>query len=701
MSIKMSLYHNGKDTQGQAHTVEELFALHTDKSVRARWEECRRRLTQDGADSDGYRNAKLMMPAVTNAGVFEEYTRKDIGLIEPSGLVQVEVDKLADEAACDAILQRWTARDATLWCAKSISWKGVFAFVKVTPAPTDAASYKAAYAQVREVYANDLTDGAELDDTVNNISRLRFIGYDPQAYLNMDCNEMQVSRAVRTPPKRDKENEDKRVNDWRSKALIPQGARNSVLAARAGSYVSSPERPSIQQAQDWAIQQNEEYCTPPMTLSDMEGLLHTSIPAWVEKRDSTIWITNEKGGIRASNQQNAYLALQEMGYTIQRNEFANTVVVDGEPYHEDMLKSLAVDIARHYSAEAYSPSNAIIDTALIAMANENIINPQRDWLEGLKFHGGFQQSEVCHFLGVKDTELNFEIFKLLLRGMISRVYQPGCKFDYMPVLIGKQGVGKSSLMTLLAGDDMHTDSFSMNAYDIRKALVEQSRGKWLIEFQEFGALRGDKIEDLKGLISSTEDNIRLPYGRAATQIKRAFVLVATTNSQALFSDTYNRRHPVLQVREGAAIDLDYFRVMREKLFAWIINDYQPPEAHITLPKHLWAEAEAETHQFKHTTAFFEFAEELYQQCEVKGKTWIRSLDVQKQLKAARIVVQDKQCARDMQAAGFTRRRTRGVASEKSKKLQRLWVTGDFEAGHQQQLDRSGREILGNIFPEPR
>ena len=699
MTVRMSLYHNGKDTQGQVRTAEELFALHTDKGVRARWEECKRRLIQDGADSDSYRNAKLMMPAITNAGVFEEYARKDTGLVEPSGLVQVEVDKLADEVACEAVLRKWAARDATLWCAKSISWKGVFAFVKVTPAPTNALSYKAAYAQVGEVYANDLAQGAALDDTVNNISRLRFIGYDPQAHLNMECNAMQVNRVARAP-KPSAATEQKRAADWRSTAPMPQGSRNSALAAKVGSYVSSPARPSIQEAQDWAIQQNEEYCTPPMTLSDMEGLLHTSIPAWVARRDSTIWITNDKGGIRASNQQNAYLALQEMGYTIQRDEFANTVLVDGEPYHEDMLKSLAVDIARHYSAEAYSPSNAIVDTAVIAMANENIVNPQREWLEALKFYGGFEQSEVCHFLGVKDTELNFEIFKLLLRGMVSRVYQPGCKFDYMPVLIGKQGVGKSTLMSILAGADLHTDSFSMSAYDIRKALVEQSRGKWLIEFQEFGALRGDKIEDLKGLISSTEDNIRLPYGRAATQIKRASVLVATTNSQSLFSDTYNRRHPVLQVQEGRAIDLDYFEVMREKLFAWIINDYQPPEAHITLPKHLWAAAEDGTHQFKHTTAFFEFVEDLYQQCEAKGKTWIRSLDVQKQLKAARIVVQDKQFSRDMQTAGFTKRSLRGVVSEKNKKQQRLWVTGDFEAGHQQQLSRSGRELLGIVFPEP-
>ena len=33
-------------------------------------------------------------------------------------------------------------------------------------------------------------------------------------------------------------------------------------------------------------------------------------------------------------------------------------------------------------------------------------------------------------------------------GAINRAYYPGCKFDYMPVLVGEQGVGKSTFLKI-------------------------------------------------------------------------------------------------------------------------------------------------------------------------------------------------------------------------------------------------------------
>ena len=50
------------------------------------------------------------------------------------------------------------------------------------------------------------------------------------------------------------------------------------------------------------------------------------------------------------------------------------------------------------------------------------------------------------YLGVEDTEYTFECMKLFMLGAISRAYSPGCKFDYMPVFVGKQGIGKSTFL---------------------------------------------------------------------------------------------------------------------------------------------------------------------------------------------------------------------------------------------------------------
>lgn len=57
------------------------------------------------------------------------------------------------------------------------------------------------------------------------------------------------------------------------------------------------------------------------------------------------------------------------------------------------------------------------------------------------------------YFGAEDTAYNKEVSRLIFCGAINRILNPGCKWDYLPVLIGKQGSGKSTITRWLALQD--------------------------------------------------------------------------------------------------------------------------------------------------------------------------------------------------------------------------------------------------------
>jgi predicted P-loop ATPase len=176
----------------------------------------------------------------------------------------------------------------------------------------------------------------------------------------------------------------------------------------------------------------------------------------------------------------------------------------------------------------------------------------RDVLESIPYEGeGHIRRLLPDYLGAQDTDYNFQIMRLMMLGGVARVYQAGAKFDYCTILEGRQGLGKSTFLRLLALDDSFFND-SLDSLDSTTA-VQGLLGSWVIELAELKSLgrTSGGIESVKRFLSATSDKIRLPYQRRSEIFPRQCIFFGTTNSTSYLDDaTGNRRFLIVRCGEN-------------------------------------------------------------------------------------------------------------------------------------------------------
>jgi putative DNA primase/helicase len=261
----------------------------------------------------------------------------------------------------------------------------------------------------------------------------------------------------------------------------------------------------------------------------------------------------------------------------QRNEFAATTIYGAEtPWggklgHE--LKDIDVVRIKHWLARnfRYEPQDKIILDAVAKIADENKFHPVRDYLNALSDWDG--RCRVENFLEVYfnakgDPRYLRAVSRKVLCAMIARILEPGTKFDYVLILEGNQGIGKSTAIRALSGDHWFTDAH-INISDKDGVLALQS--VWLVELGELGGMRKADADQLKEFISRTTDRIRLPYGKLVETFPRQCVFIGTTNSAEYLKDmTGNRRFWPVEVGfcDFEAIRRDRDQILAEAMWIW-------------------------------------------------------------------------------------------------------------------------------------
>jgi predicted P-loop ATPase len=198
---------------------------------------------------------------------------------------------------------------------------------------------------------------------------------------------------------------------------------------------------------------------------------------------------------------------------------------------------------------------------------------------------------LVDILKCEDNDYHREVSRMIFYGGIHRLYQPGCKFDYMPILIGKQGCGKSTVVKWLAlHDAYYGDISSIEGKDA----LENIQGIWICELSELLAMVKTKdVEAMKSFITRTTDRFRESYGRRTKEYPRSCVFIGTTNDYQFLSDkTGNRRYlPVeLNVKMGELYDQEQYirdyilQCWREARYLYMVE-----ETYLTIPSKYYNE----------------------------------------------------------------------------------------------------------------
>ena len=166
---------------------------------------------------------------------------------------------------------------------------------------------------------------------------------------------------------------------------------------------------------------------------------------------------------------------------IKRNELSGRMdIVKEVPWERRNSSPTVTDTDENnlkmYLEENYElTSERVIKAGVDIVSNENKYHPIRDYLESLVWDGIPRiENMLPHFLGAEKSKYTIGVMKMHMLAAISRIYEPGIKYDIMLCLVGSQGAGKSTFSRTLCG--LHTNCTGQILWD-GKELNAKSRLK--------------------------------------------------------------------------------------------------------------------------------------------------------------------------------------------------------------------------------
>jgi putative DNA primase/helicase len=227
------------------------------------------------------------------------------------------------------------------------------------------------------------------------------------------------------------------------------------------------------------------------------------------------------------------------------NEFANRAEVLGSlPWDPRSLRRTwgNVDDAGliHYLEHTYYISgDNKIDRAFTLSAYKHSFNGVQEYLTDLEWDGIRRvDTLLADYLGARDTPYTRAVMRKSLAAAVARAMTPGCKYDFMPILVGPQGIGKSTFLRFI-GRKWFSDS--LQTFEGKEA-SEMIQGVWINEIGELSGFNRSETNSIKQFLSKTEDIYREPFGKRTNPYPRRCVFFGTTNDSEFLKDsTGNRR----------------------------------------------------------------------------------------------------------------------------------------------------------------
>jgi predicted P-loop ATPase len=317
---------------------------------------------------------------------------------------------------------------------------------------------------------------------------------------------------------------------------------------------------------------NKTRCVPPLEDDELEALVQSA--CGYETKEKIIgWDRTSSGNLRPTynNCMNFLEGDNLLSNLFRYNLFSNETMVVKKPFwgaHGDYPKKLddneMLSMKKYLRNKKFEPTVSTIHEAISSYAMDHKYHPVKDYLTSLKWDGTRRLATwLSDFMGAEDSEYTSFVGQMLLVAACARVDKPGCKYDYVVILEGGQGIGKSRAVQALAGEWFKEVSLTDRTTDT----VQKMQGAWIIEVAEMTCFKKQEVESLKAFITTQVDNERFAYGRTDSSYPRQSIFIGTINPETigyLTDSTGNRRFLPVEVNE---IDVTGIQINRDQLFA--------------------------------------------------------------------------------------------------------------------------------------
>ena len=250
----------------------------------------------------------------------------------------------------------------------------------------------------------------------------------------------------------------------------------------------------------------------------------------------------------------------------------------------------------HYGGELWT-------LYLNAILHNNRVDPFKDWFESLPKWDGVERLDdfITDVFGAERDPLTMWAAQFLVIGPIQRAYEPGAMMDEMPVLVGNQGIGKSTLLrSLLPPDQPQWFADGLHLAADPKTRAESLLGRVIVECGEMAGSTRAELNSLKAFITRQDDGaVRLAYRRNPETMLRRCIIVGTTNRRdSLPNDpSGNRRFVPIELPEKKQWIGDFMDTNREALWAEGLHRYREGiRARLPEDFHETAAVSAEAHR---------------------------------------------------------------------------------------------------------
>lgn len=510
------------------------------------------------------------LPMVTGSGSFK--VRNGESLEKHSGFLVVDIDKLPPKRLAE--LKEELQSDSLFYSVfLSCSGTGLCGFVKVNPKAHEESFF---FLSEHMYYKYEVN----IDTNCKDITRTRFVTYDPDLYLNVNSQlcPMQPAKKKDKKPKRyhfaseDFERIIKDISDAKYDltddyqdwiycgfALVDQFQEEgrqyfhaiSEHSPKYDYYLADAKYTHLLETKigditiDWfyhIIEKNgfQAYSRATEDFLQQElGNLRAYEAGLIDTRPLSAYTvtTTDLPAIDTGMQIKNFL---HAGYTVRKNEMTQAIEVGGEMLDDELLNTIYL-IAR----------NAIPDLKnreLVYQVLDSRFTPRyHEFKDMMKDYDNAEPhvdptGHIDRLIATinTDTPNASHFIKKWLVSIVGSMY--GKHSPLMLILSGEQNTGKTAWFRNLLPERLRSKYYAESKMEEGKDDRILMSKKMLILDDEMSGKNKQEESALKSTLSRQQLDLRVPFGRTASTLNRIAVLCGTSNEDELISDpTGNRR----------------------------------------------------------------------------------------------------------------------------------------------------------------